>query len=107
MLFKIKLFLTKLKSKLRLSSVEYITIESYKDEIKKVNNEIDSINYTIKYYKNRRESLSDYKHSLELEINKFDELNICSNCRYYHQEYCEKFKSSVVFDASCKDFEWK
>lgn len=90
----------------KTSNFEYIYIDDYRVELDNVNSEILDVENTIAYYVNRKKILEDWKHTLEINIARWDDKDICKNCRFYTKLYCTKFKSSVSEDANCSSFEW-
>ena len=101
------LYRTREKRFSEISEIGYISLEDYKQDILDINNELKEIELTIDYFKDRRRILNEWKHSIEIKISKWNELDICSNCKYCNNLYCSKFDFKVVGDATCEDFEWK
>lgn len=90
-----------------ISGVDYVKLEDYKQDILDIDNELREIELTIDYFKDRRKILNVWKHSIEVKIDKWNELNICENCKYCHNLYCNKFDFKVDGEATCEEFLWK
>ena len=89
-----------------ISEFDYVNIDDHKRELVDVESEIVEVENTIRYYINRKKILEDWKRELEISILKWDDEDICRNCRYYNHLYCSKFQSTVNEDATCSSFEW-
>jgi hypothetical protein len=90
-----------------VSKVSYISLEDYKKEIEDIDRELKEIKVTLDYYSDRRKMLEEWKHIVEVKINKWNEDNTCSFCKYCNNLYCSKFNMSVDGGATCSDFEWR
>lgn len=90
-----------------ISKIGYVTLEDYKQDIIDINNELKEIDLTIEYFKDRRIVLTDWKRSIEVKMDKWNELDICSNCKYCNNLYCSKFNFQVVGEATCDEFDWR
>lgn len=90
-----------------ISKVGYVTLEDYKQDIMDIDLELREIKVTMDYYKDRRLLLEEWKHNVEVKINKWNEENTCSFCKYCNNLYCSRFGMVVDGGATCDDFEWK
>lgn len=92
-----------------ISNIGYVSLDDYKQDLVEVNEELEQVELTINYYKDRRRVLNDWKHMIEVKIGKYNEEVVCGNCKFFNQRnmYCSKCKSGVVAEASCDDFEWR
>ncbi len=92
-----------------ISKIGYVKLDDYKQDILDIDNELKEIDLTIEYYKDRRKVLNDWKHFVEVKIDKWNELNNCSNCKFCNKRvlYCNKFGFRVMPEATCEEFEWE
>ena len=89
-----------------LNSIDYKSVEAYRDDLDEINDELVLINDTIEYYSFRRKQLTSWKNNIERKIGE-DESSNCCNCNFYDNRVCSKFRCTVEPDATCHSFEWK
>lgn len=81
-------------------------MEIYGVEIKKIKDEIDTVNKKIKFYEGKRRVLENWLNNVMVSVKMEEEDEKCLNCKYYRSGNCLKYESSVNKDATCVDFMW-
>ena len=87
----------------------YVSPEFYESEINRIDEEIKSIDKTIKFYETKRRALEDWRSVVKLSIKKSNEKEICKNCKYFSRDtscFCSLFSSCVEKEATCPEFVW-
>ena len=92
-----------------ISKVEYVGWEDYKEDLDEIDYELEQIEFTINYFKDRRRILNEWKRSIQIRVGEHNGEVVCANCKFFSLKtgWCSKCKSGVVGEASCDDFEWK
>lgn len=85
----------------------YVSADTYEKELERIDEEIRSINKTIKFYEGKRKVLEEWKGLVKLSIKQEYREEICCNCKHFtHPSFCMLYESAVDKKATCNDFVW-